>query len=181
MRINEDVNDWIDQAEKLIGLQLMDSVNDIGRYIKNISTLICPVLNVAYEMQFDYGDVNLKKVITKDSGLWMSSVCVNAKTCQYHSEDDCTYTVVKVPKQNKEMNGKYVSSRVFMLQINESTTFTLPLEQNLTFLYSGNFITHRQECDNKSYHDGSLFFNITSYGNKRIFSHLRKSFLRNIQ
>ena len=79
------------------------------------------------------------------------------------------------------MNGNYVSSRIFMLQMNEFTTYTINLEQNLTCMYSGTFISHRQECDNKCYHDGSLFFNISSYGNKIIFSHLRKSFQRNIE
>ena len=77
------------------------------------------------------------------------------------------------------MNGNYVSSRIFMLQMNECTTYKINHEQNLTFIYSGTFITHRQECDNECYHDGSLFFNIFSYGNKRIFSLLRKSFQRN--
>ena len=134
-------------------MHLMDSVNDISRYIRNISSLICPVLNVAFEMQKEYGDVNLQKLFAEDSWLWMSSICVNAKTTQYHVEDDCTYTVVKVPQQNKKMNGNYVSSRIFMLQMNECTTYTINLEQNLTFMYSGTFISHRQECDNKCYHD----------------------------
>ena len=58
----------------------------------------------------------------------MSSICINAKTTQYHVEDDYTYTVVKVPQQNKKMNGNYVSSRIFMLQMNEYTTYTINLE-----------------------------------------------------
>ena len=77
------------------------------------------------------------------------------------------------------MNGEKGTVRCFMVHINEHMVISLPLYQNLTFLYSDKFITHCQHCDNNCYPNGSLFYNISSYGNKRIYSHLRQSFLCN--
>ena len=94
-------------------------------------------------------------------------------------KEDCTYTLIKIPSQNKTMNGKKGIVRIFMIHINKHMVISLPLYQNLTFLYSGKFITHRQYCDNNCYSNGSLFYNIGSHGNKIIYSHLRQSFLRN--
>ena len=42
-------------------------VIDSKRSIPNIPKLISPMIDVGYNIQKEYGDVNLKKVKTKDS------------------------------------------------------------------------------------------------------------------
>ena len=176
---SNELNEWCSNAESVIALHLNESVNSMKRYIRNIPHLICPLLNVAYEMQKDHGCVNLKSVKTTESGMWMSSVCINARTSLFHSEEDCTYTLIKIPYQDKDMNKGNAHERMFLVRINNETMLSIPLSYNLSFLFSGNFITHRQHQSMKCYEDRSLFYNISSYGNKRLYSHLKKSFQRN--
>ena len=174
-----DLKNWCLLAEDLVAEHLDESVNSMKKYIRNLPELICPLLNVAYKMQNEHGSVNLKAVKTKDSGIWMSSICLNARTSLFHSEDDCTYTLAKIPQQSKDMNKGSTHLRLFMVSVNSNTTLCIPLSNNLSFLFSGNFITHRQHQDMTCYNDKSLFYNIISYGNKRLYSHLKKSFMRN--
>lgn len=72
-------------------------VIDSKRSIPNIPKLISPMIDVGYNIQKEYGDVNLKKVKTKDSWFRMSKIALNSRTSKYYSEDDCTYTIVKAP------------------------------------------------------------------------------------
>ena len=173
------LHSWCKSAETLIAMHLNESVISLKTYIRNISALISPVIDVAYKMQSKHGNVNLKAVETKNSGIWMSTIALNAQTSQFHSEDDCTYTLVKVPNQSKSMNLGNNHQRMFLLRINDKITYAFPLTHNLSFVYSGNFVTHRQHCDSSAYTDGSLFYNIVCYGNKRLYSHVKQSFLRN--
>ena len=109
----------------------------------------------------------------------MTTIAINGQTSKYYSENDVTYTVVKVPTQSKEMNNGIKYRRLFLLRINSEKTIAVPLHHNLSFLFSGNCITHRQHCDKECGLDGSIFYNMVSYGNKRLYSHNRQSFLRN--
>lgn len=80
---------------------------------------------------------------SKESGIWMSTLALNAQISNFHSEDDCTYIVITVPKQCVKMNNGNKYQRIFLVNINAENTFTIPLTHNLSFLFSGNFITHR--------------------------------------
>ena len=133
-------------------------------------------------MQEHYGSVNLKPTEGSNCGIWMSTVCINARTTELHSEDDCTYTIIKVPKQNRNMNSGNSNKdhqRMFLLSINDGMLLSIPLCHNLSFIFCGKYLTHRQHQSHSVYEDNSLFYNISSYGNKRLYSHLKKSFLRN--
>ena len=77
-----DLKNWCLSAESLVAEHLDESVNSMKKYIRNLPELICPLLNVAYKMQSEHGPVNLKAVKTKDSGIWMSSICLNAISFQ---------------------------------------------------------------------------------------------------
>ena len=49
----------------------------------------------------------------------------------------------------------------------------------LEFLFSGKYLRYRQYCNVDSLVDKELFFNLASYGNKRLYDHICKSFMRN--
>ena len=56
-------------------------------------------------MQKSHGDIILKATKTKNSGIWMTTIALNGQTSKYYSENDCTYSIVKVPNQSKEINN----------------------------------------------------------------------------
>ena len=138
--------------------------------------LLSPVLHVAYGLQDNYGDIGMKKTST-GNGTWSSNLCVNATTGLSHNEDDCTYTVICVPLQNQSMN-----EYKFLFRVNDSNTIGIVLNPNTSIMFSGKLLTHRQGVIEKQMaNNGSdTFINISSYGNKQLFCHIRKSFARKL-
>ena len=178
---NEQFQKWCRNAETLISDHVNDGIFALRSYVRNIPKLISRIVDTAYKMQEVYGNVNLKATETKDSGIWMTTVALNGQTSNFHLEQDCTYTFITVPKQDMDMNNGNNYQRVFLININDENTFAFPMTHNLSFVFSGKFITHRQHCDAKCYNDSSIFYNIVCYGNKRLYSHLKNTFLRNIK
>ena len=68
----------------------------VERHLK-IQPLICSMINVILNLQKPLGDINFKGVENKSSGLWQSQVCINAQTGIFHTENNCTYTLISVP------------------------------------------------------------------------------------
>lgn len=177
-KYKELLKDAAKDAEQLCACHLLDSVLSTQKHIRNMSKLIQPVLSTAYKIQDEIGSVNLKEVESTAGGMWQSSICINAKTTVFHTESDCTYTLCKIPNQTLAHDKNIDYQRMFFIQLNENETIAIPLVLNLTFVFTGMFITHRQHCHDYSNHDGSVFINLISYGNKRIFDHIKKSFER---
>ena len=78
---------------------ITEGISCLKKIIPNISNLISPIIQVAYNMQNKIGSVNLKKITTSENGIWQSEICVNAKTNQFHTEKDVTYTFITIPQQ----------------------------------------------------------------------------------
>ena len=157
---NEVLTKWCNDSELMISAHINEAVSNFQNRFRNIDKLLSPVINTAFEMQSEHGDVNLKATKTKQSGIWMSTVALNAQTLKFHSEQDCTYTIVKVPCQSKVINKYANHQHMFLLKINEQKTIALPFIHNISFFFSPTFITHRQHCDKECNSDGSLFYNI---------------------
>ena len=85
--------------ETLCANEVKKAVVSLKRMIANLPILLSPIIDTAFNLQQKLGDVNLKSVQTASSGLWQSQVCVNASTSVLHTERDCTYTLITVPKQ----------------------------------------------------------------------------------
>ena len=88
-------------------------------------------------------------------------------------------TFHKVPTQstNKKSNIDY--ERMFLIRLSDTETISIPFFLNLKFIFSGTLITHRQHCNDRCYSDGSVFYNLIAYGNKRLLDHIKKYFERN--
>ena len=84
--------------ETLCANEVKKAVVSLKRMIANLPILLSPIIDTAFNLQQKLGDVNLKSVQTASSGLWQSQVCVNASTSVLHTERDCTYTLITVPK-----------------------------------------------------------------------------------
>ena len=173
------IDDEAKFIENKCATELCKGIKSLKGYTKNITELISPMLDVSYSMQKKYGDINFTDVPTSKSGMWQSQVCVNASTSILHTENDCTYTCIYVPQQEFKPSKKQKKENMFIFSLNKSTNITILLENGCSFLFSGTFLAHRQNFTT-DIKDGDYFYNLASYGNKRLFSHLRQSFKREI-
>ena len=164
--------------EELIGRELKEGIDLLSSVQPSMSLKECvsPVLHVAKHLQKYKGDVKLIPTSYSDYGIWKSVFCVNAVTEEVHCEDDCSYTVITVPRQQAILRKRKYK---FMFKLNDKETVAIPMNQELTFMFSGKFLLHKQSCN---IHDqlgrDDYFFNFGTYANKKLFNHIRCSFAR---
>ena len=171
----EEIKETATAIEKIISVELKCALNTISTILPNIQMLISPVLDVGYDLQHKHGDIGMK-LTSNGRGCWSSHISVNATTGLFHNEDDCTYTTISVPSQ-KKINRHYQ----FLFQFSEGNTIGIDMTQNVSFVFSGKLLTHRQSSyqTGLNSNESDVFLNVSSYGPKRLFSHIRKSFERN--
>ena len=158
--------------EKIVGRELELSITYLSKIIPKLNLYIAPVLSVANEIQKDIGDCNIKEMECSSSGLWNCSLCISCQTEDLHTENDFTYTVINTPAQT---NNMVVANFLFELQ--DSLTIGIKLEPGLSFIFSGKYLTHRQAIDDRTINHGD-FVNLASYGNKRLYNHIKSTIKR---
>jgi len=164
-------------VEEMVAKELGAGIDGIAKIIPNIRKLIAPVINVAHHEQVKKGDINLSKGRSFDDGLWQTNISVNARTDSFHTENDSTYTVISIPKQ--EANSERKDEYSFLFKVKDKNNISLRLTEGVSFVFSGKLLTHRQSCNFPVNMKGETFINFSSYGTKRLFSHIKKSFERN--
>ena len=122
----------------------------------------------------------MSDVASSKHGVWQSQICVNAQTAELHTEKDCTYTIIGVPNQNMKALPKRQINNLFLLHLNNDNVFAIPMLPQTYFMFSGLFITHRQNSGGFSIANKESFFNVASYGNQQLFHHLRTTFKRKL-
>ena len=119
---------------------------------------------------------NMKSPLIKTKGyhcgLWASCICVNAETKNLHTEHDCTYTLIFAPQQNSTRD-KYE----FNFCLNPRNNVSFDMNDGISFMFSGMFLKHKQ-YKWKGGNNKDIFFNFASYGNQRLFNHLKHTLLR---
>ena len=80
--------------------EIKTSVDLLSKVIPNITYTISPIIDTADELQNPIGNANLKRVETSCRGCWNMFLSINAMTEYLHTENDCGYTVIKVPNRN---------------------------------------------------------------------------------
>ena len=98
-----------------------------------------------------------------------------------HTENDCGYTVIKVPKQEFQWKPNLIQMQVFIFKMNEKQQLALPLLTDTSFMYSGKCVTHRQHYRCNTDCSSEPFINLASYSNEKLFNHLRKTFERLVE
>ena len=162
--------------EELLSNEVRYGVDNIAKHIPIVMELISPVVDVVYEMQTLRGDIYLKEVCLKNSSIWKTSVSVDAYTTDFHTENDCTYSVIHVPMQVE--SGK-CNAYHFQFALNEKHNISIPLHECTTILFSAKCLTYRQTFEDKINTKKDVFFNFGAYGNQQLFNHMRKTFVRN--
>ena len=114
----------------------------------------------------------LKKNGNYGSGFWNAFLFTHGKTNVFHTEKDCAYIFVMVPTQTHQRKIILSDKPQFLFKIDEEQQLILLLPHNLAFLYNASFLT-RCKCYTPSTDSHSLrFYNISSYANERLSSHL---------
>ena len=119
--------------EKMCSDELSIASKEFGNRIPRIDMLLCPSLNVAYMKKQKKGDDILKAVVSSDSLMWQSQICVNASTAIFHNENDCTYTVITVPNNIVLNKKKERNMPCFLLHLNECNIVSIPMVNKLSF------------------------------------------------
>ena len=166
--------------EDMIGVEMQLATQSIAKIVVHVDKLILPILDIANKMQCDHGDIYLKRTKDACAAMWHTNVCVNATTGEFHTERDTSYTLIMVPTQNYKAQKKDGNKYNFLFKLNDDTLVSLPLTPNLSFLFSATFLTHRQEGSEYADKSKQPFVNLSSYSNHKLFTHIRKSFFRNI-
>ena len=151
------------------------SVQCLSIILPNIQSLISPVVDTAFEIQKKVGDINLQPLPSSKNGCWQTSICINAQTNQFHNENDCTYTLISIPYQTYFSRPSKKDRYHFIFKLSNTELIHLNFIPGVSFIFSGLFLTHRQNKNNNNTLSNDVFYNIASYGNKRLFNHLRKS------
>ena len=131
-----------DVLEEMAGSELESAMKDMKSVIPNLTDFIAPTLKTAFQIQQVIGDINMNKVNISDCGMWQSSICINAQTTQLHTENDCTYTVITVPKQETKMDPP--DEYIFLFDLKKGETLGLKMIYGINFMFSGKYLTHRQ-------------------------------------
>jgi len=180
---NEMIQKAIDNESEVVK-QMCDKVISNGvdllkTIIPDIHHLVSPILDSANSIKTKSKSNIMKETATSSHGFWNTMLYVNGCTDGLHTEKDCTYTLITVPQQSFTISSKALREQpMFIFKLKDKQQLILPLVRGMTFVYNGRFMTHCQEYSRQVEDKGPPFFNISSYGNEKIFNHLRKTFSR---
>ena len=126
---------------------------------------ITPSIDVAYEFQNEYGDINIDTSNFSKLGAPKVQICINATTNEFHTKVYQSLTLIGVPSQESKCGGKYY----FSLLINDYFVLEIPMNIGMNFMFSALFLTHRQENSGTDLPEN--FINVASFLNKMIQSY----------
>ena len=154
--------------------ELTFGIKSLCKVFPNIEKYISPTLSAFNSIQTD-GNLNLHPLQQSNVKLWQTSICVNAETSHFHNENDCTYTIITTPVQD---SSEHPHEYNFIAKLMPNHNIGIKLEGGMTFLFSGKYLTHRQSCNINITSSKACFFNIVSYGNERLYNHLKSTLKR---
>ena len=175
--IDEKLSNIEDQAALLIN----SGVKELSKVIPEMSSLLSPILNTAYEIQKQVNREVLTPLKVTCSGNWNTHIFIDGVTQNFHSEKDCAHTCIHVPNQDQITGESIDKQPCFLFMISDYQRLMLPLTSPLSFMYNGQLITHRQAYYPDKNKTSTKFINVSSYGNQKMFNHLRKTFKRIIE
>jgi hypothetical protein len=104
-------------------------------------------------------------------------LCVDAFTLKKHTEKDCSYTLITVPKQEglgvRETSGYFFN---FYLNNENGDIISVPMQVGTSICFSGHFLTHNQS---RASDHVPTFVNISAYGNQRLYQNSQCTIKRN--
>jgi hypothetical protein len=71
--------------EDLLANDLKNGIMSLVSIVPNLRQYISLTLNIAFQLQEQIGDCNLKRTAISNIGLWQSFICVNCQTSSFVS------------------------------------------------------------------------------------------------
>ena len=167
-----------DYLEEMCAKQIDMAVDNLSTYIPEIISLTSPIIDSAYKTQTNFQKSVLTNVKTTKSGFWNTMLYYNGTTSKLHTEKDCAYTMITVPKQKGSASRNHSNKPMFLFKLNKKNQLMIPLASGVDFVYNGQCITHRQSCVSNDKNTENAFYNISSYANGKLFNHIRNTFSR---
>ena len=162
--------------EYMMSMEINQGVKNLMRILPVIPKVISPIIHTAYGFcQSTSGNINIKETGTSEYGMWQSSICVNPVTHELHVEEDVTYSILYVPSQEKVSKKRKYH---FMIQLKDKLNISIPMVRGTSIMFSSQLLAHRQSCNIVDPSFDELHINFSSYGNKRLFKHIRQSLIR---
>ena len=167
-------------VEELCSYSIHHGINVLSNIVPELKHLLSPIIRSADIITAGNtgDDILLKKGNTSSDGCWNAILNVDGRTENLHTEKYCMYTFTTVPKQVVNTSIPLMHKPFFIFKINERTQIMLPLTEFTSFVYSAKLLTHRQAYTPYQNKGTPKFYNISSYGNEKLFNHLRKSIER---
>ena len=166
------------EIEDVIFSYLSKNIEMLCKKIPNLKTVLSPDVS-KLQLHFDLSDkeqlCSSKKMFKY--GLLNGHMCVNARTKVAHTECDTSYTMISIPKQY-DLNFKRLEP-CFNFILNDDSIIVIPMSEHISFIYSGYMLCHHQVLNYDMKKD-TTFFNFATYGNKRLFDNMMKSFKRTL-
>ena len=151
-------------------------IKELTKYFPNLKDMISPdISKVSKNFNLTNDESNKETEKMYDMGMLNGHFCINARTKETHTECDSSYTVISVPPQSYD--GYRKLNAEFHFNINERMRIVIPMFPKLAFAYSGFMLCHHQVLDSVDPKKG-IFVNLATYGNKRLFDNMLKSFRR---
>ena len=155
---------------------ICSSGNSIVKTIMNMSDDLCHSMNNDYHKFIKIDDIN--------EGFVTGFVCKNAQTRCVHREKDCAYTLIAIPFCTTDILnvGHFVFEFVWRVETyhEELTQIQIQLTPGTVIYYTGFGLMHRQISltDNASSNKDYNFWNLSFYGNQRLYWNAIATFRR---
>ena len=169
------------KVETHVASLINGGVDELKRFIPETEVMLAPILNTAFDAQNSIHIKILTPLKVTSRGSWNTHIFVNGCTHNFHAEKDCAYTCIHVPMQDSPTNTAIDKQPSFLFQLNDNQRLLLPLSKPISFMYNAQYVNHRQAYYPSNDEQISAFVNVSSYGNEKIFNHLRRSFQRLIE
>lgn len=119
-------------VEKKCDIVILNGVKLLKNIIPSIKHLVSPILDSANSIKSTLANNILYQTPTSSDGFWNTIVYVNVCTAGLHTERDCTYTLITVPKQSFNIGQKPLKHKPMLLfKLKDNQHLILPLVSSL--------------------------------------------------
>ena len=134
---NNKFNIFEDKLETPSASEVDKAIKNLG-IIPNVHRLVSSVVGVAYNIQATHGDTHLKRVETISAGLLQSKFCINTSTEKWYTENECSYILLSVPKQD------CINDYFFFFKLNSKKYTGIPMRSIVSFISSMKLLIYCQ-------------------------------------
>lgn len=179
----------ISQVEKEDKYQLQSLINQTGQCLEScagkynakgpclLRSGTCIIKETMLRFQYHIPELTTIAQPLSEYGFYAAYYNFNFETKNRHTENDSSYTLIGVPKQQwiQEGENSPTTFNFCIRGINDADPIRIPLKVGTSIIFHGGLIVHHQVRNKQK-----NLMNVSAYGNKRLFSNIRRSIRRNV-